>query len=399
MRNFYSDLGTSYRAAGVKAMMSGTNWFQWPWEIASQVGGDFTDSHHYYGGDQIGPGYGLGGLWTAHPPDAPGGPFARIGAMALPNTPVISSECGNNPPKTFRGAYPIGLAAVSSLQGWDALVGFAFSQSSQAQDALSDYEWESDPITVANWAAGALIYRRGDVKEAKQSALMLLPKDEQYALHWEDNGAKQFQNTVGFNIAIETHKVTVALADKVPVDLHPDFVMTPATAAAARLTQTLIRSDTGELQRDWSTGIGTIDTPRTQAAYGYLGSAKTPVKTASAAFGIETPFATIVLSSLSDVPILQSPRLLLVATARAENTAQASNLSNTKLVDPGHAPVLCEPVVGKVLFRTDRLHVELIPINADGTRQKPIECVVSNGVAILDLKASYQTLYYEIEVR
>ena len=63
-----------------------------------------------------------------------------------------------------------------------------------------------------------------------------------------------------------------------------------------------LKSDTGELWRDWAIGVGTLDTPRTQAAYGTLGESKRSWSTSDCTFDIDNPYATVVLSSTTGQP-------------------------------------------------------------------------------------------------
>ncbi len=395
-RDFYLDMHRHLRAVGVRIPINATNWAAWPWEIAAQADLDFMDGHHYYGGNQIGPGSGLGGLWLEHPPGLRGSPFAAIAGMALPGKPVASSEWGNNPPKEFRAAYPTGTAAIACLQGWDSFTGYAFSQSGDPRDTLSAFEWETDPVSVASMALGALIFRRGGVSPARETVAVTFPDGELGQLHGQNDGARAFRNSVGFNRAIEEHRVVVAASKEVPEALRAERVMTTVEACEQTLEGTDVRSDTGELWRDWRLGIGTVDTPRTQVAYGKLGEAGRPVQTGACVFRIRTPYAVAALTSLTAEPIRESRRLLLVAMARAENTGQASDLARTKIEERGTAPVICEPVEGTVSVNTTRGRLVMYPIAADGTRGRAIPVPFENGTAHLELAPDSRTIFYEV---
>jgi hypothetical protein len=402
MKQFFASLHEYDRHdLGLKIPINDSNWFFWPWQIACQSDGDFMDSHFYYGGDRIGAGYGLGGLWVANPPSGSGTPFGSIGAMALLGKPMTSSEYGNNPPKTYRSAYYVGFAAIACLQSWDSFTAFAYSQGGQPAQTLAPYEMESDPATIASLAAGALIYRRQDVQPAKQLAVMTLPGNEQYAFHWENNGEKAFQNTAGFNVALETHKVGVVLGDesKIPPDVHPVQIMTPASAFADKPETTELRSYTGELWRDWKLAVGMINTPRTQAAYGKLGESHKAWQTTDCNFDISTPYATVVLSSLTNQPIHASNHLLLTAVARAENFGMSFDLGQSRVVNQGKAPVFAEPVVGTLRFKTTAAHLSAWTLGSNGIRETEIPLYVHGGEATLPLKASDETLFYDIVVK
>ncbi|MBM3498605.1 MAG: hypothetical protein FJX74_08015 [Armatimonadetes bacterium] len=396
-KRFYRQSHDFFRRIGVRIPINATNWGHFTWIMAAQADLDYMDSHHYYGGDRIGPGSGLGGLWLNHPPGLPDSPFGRLGGFAVQGKPVTSSENGNNPPKTYRAAYQVGLAAAAAFQGWDSITGYAYSQAGSPRDTLSDFEWESDPASLASLAVGALLYRRGDVSPARETVAMLLPEEEILTLRWENGGEKQYWNTPGFNVALDQHRIAVSLPGQDPAALDPAETLTVDDALGYRHPNTETRSDTGELWRDWTLGVGTIDTPRTQVAYGKLGESATAWRTQDCAFDISTPFAVVALSSLTDEPLAASGRMLLTAVARAQNTGMAFNMARTKVTANGAAPVIAEPVVGTVRLRTTRPALALYPIRVDGTRGPGIELAVKDGLCEVPLTAASQTIFYEIE--
>jgi hypothetical protein len=284
------------------------------------------------------------------------------------------------------------------LQGYDSLTPFAYSQGQEPSGKLSDFEMESDPATVASIAAGALIYRRGDVSPGKELAVMFLPADEQYAMHWEDGYAKAFEHTAEFRAMVETHRVAVVYGDRMPEGAAaPAVTMTPGSAYAYRHEGTQLLSDTKEVWRDWGLGVGLINTPRTQAAYGFL--SKTPISTTDVSFDISTPFAAVSLSSLTMVPIKESGHLLLTAVARAEDANQTYNLSRTHLNTRGQMPVVAEPVVGVVTFATGEKALVARALMPNGERGVEVPVVVKDGKATLQLTAAAKTLFYEISGR
>ncbi|MFO8007643.1 MAG: cellulase family glycosylhydrolase, partial [Candidatus Brocadiia bacterium] len=398
-RRFYDKSHAFFRQIGVRIPINATNWAHFTWVMAAQAGQDFMDCHHYYAGNQIGPGHGMGGLWVSHPPGLPGAPFGKIGGFAVAGKPVASSECGNNPPKTYRAAYQFGLAAVAALQGWDCFTGYAFSQSGRPRDTLSAFEWETDPVTLASVAAGALLFRRGDVSPAEQTVVLRLPEQELYKLRWQDGGAKQHWNTAGFNAALEQHRVVVELPGQSTEGLDPARVLSPEDCWQYEHPGTVLESDTGQLWRDWELGVGTLDTPRSQAAYGNLGKSGRAWETSDCTFEISTPFAVAFLSSLTEQPIAESGDLLLVAAARAENTGMAFNMAGTDVVEKGGPPVIAEPVVGTVRIETSADVLLVRPIMADGSPGPGTPIPVQDGAATVELKPSHRTIFYRIEAR
>ena len=102
--------------------------------------------------------------------------------------------------------------------------------------------------------------------------------------------------------------------------------------------QSFVRSDTGELVRDWKQGIQTIDTPKTQAVAGWIGG-KT-LELSEATIQIDTRKAVVALTSIDEQPLSSSRHILITAMARA--------IPRT----PRLLPYLSEPVVGTITLRT-----------------------------------------------
>ena len=102
--------------------------------------------------------------------------------------------------------------------------------------------------------------------------------------------------------------------------------------------QSFVRSDTGELTRNWELGIQTIDTPRTQAVSGWIGGQT--LKTRDASFETQTKKAVIALTSVDNRPLAESRFILVTAVARA-------------VPSPGDRPPFrSEPVSSRITLRT-----------------------------------------------
>jgi hypothetical protein len=102
--------------------------------------------------------------------------------------------------------------------------------------------------------------------------------------------------------------------------------------------QTKVRSDTGELERDWAAGTETIDTSLTQAAMGWIGGR--PIALHDVEIRILTPKATVALTSLDHQPLAQSKKILLTVVAQVA-------------ASPGNKlPFLAQPVTGQIALRS-----------------------------------------------
>jgi hypothetical protein len=401
MDSFGKRMESGFRGFGLKIPTCRNNWYAWTWELVPQVAGDYMDIHHYYGGEGFGAGSGLGDSWTVHSPYVIEGPWGKIAGAAIAGKPLTVSECGHNPPQTYRSAYYPAFAAIACLQGWDSITGYAYSQSAGPWEDFNSwdtgaYEWEADPATIASFAAGALIYRGQCVKPAEETAVITLPQSEIHNLRWQDDGKLKHYNLPEFNAMVETMKTVVCLGDEPPKGLKPAKEMTVESAAEYTQKGTELKSCTGEMWRDWAKGIGWIDTPKSQSCYGYFRNAAKPVKTSSCEFSIDTPFATLSLSSLDALPIGNSKHLLLTAVARVEATGMCFSMNQDKVISRGRAPMLAEPVVGSVSFKTGAKSLAAAPVMADGSKGATVKLAIANGTATVKLTAASQTLFYEI---
>ena len=164
---------------------------------------------------------------------------------------------------------------------------------------------------------------------------------------------EQSQLTIGIPAVKELPwlKPTETPADATIVtDLNRDFIPTG---------QTFVRSDTGQLTRNWKDGIQTIDTPKTQAVSGWI-RGKT-ISLGDTKFRFETKKAVVALTSLDNMPLSSSRMIMITAVART-------------VPGPGsRMPFLSEPVVGTITLRTKTNDLQLLSLGADHHVQERLD--------------------------
>jgi hypothetical protein len=149
--------------------------------------------------------------------------------------------------------------------------------------------------------------------------------------------------------------------------------------------QSFVRSDTGELTRDWEQGIHTIDSPRTQAVSGWVGG-KT-LRTKDASFDVTTPKAVVALSSVDDRPLPESHLVMVSAVARA-------------VASPGNkGPYLSEPVHARIVLRTKVDDLELLSMTADGRVASRPHVEYRDGTLTIEIPAAGGTHWYVLRSR
>jgi hypothetical protein len=184
-----------------------------------------------------------------------------------------------------------------------------------------------------------------------------------------------------------------------------------------------LTSDTGQLKWDWGQGMFKIDTPRTQGGVGFIkgegqgkgegeggnqGKEVGAVLAAGQTAGLitndlriypSTEFSSIFVSSLDKKPIRQSGRLLLTATARAENTGQKYNAAKTQLKEVGGAPVLVEGVDAKIWINTKSRSAKVYALDLAGNRKKGVATQKVNGGVSFCLSSANNALFYEVVIK
>ncbi len=237
-----------------------------------------------------------------------------------------------------RHATPLYIAGSASFQGWDALMQFAYSQG-PLNDRGGPNVWQSfnDPSLLATLPAAALLFRRHDVKEAR-TAYVFAPTQEQLF-----GKLISPANSVALRSATEKGKLVIAMPSTKEL---PWLVKSEAPPGANIITDpnksvidpdaSEAQSDTGELRRNWDQGIYTIDTPRTQAAMGWVGGKR--IALADVEISLETRNATVAVQSLDGDNIRTSRSLMISLGARA--APEAGN----------RVPFHMEPVLGRLII-------------------------------------------------
>lgn len=245
-------------------------------------------------------------------------------------------------PVPDRHAIPLYVAACASHQGWDALMQYAYAQIPMADGGFpSNWHAYNDPALIATLPAAALLYRQGHVHEATTTYVYQPTKKQ---LFYQ---ATSPANSVALRTAAEKGKLVIAMpqteelpwlkASPIPrgAKLIHDPNLSLLDAQATEAT-----SDTGELRRNWQKGVFTIDTPRTQAAMGWIGGEK--ITLADVEIDARTRNATVAVQSLDGLAIAKSGDLMISLGARSVPE------------DGNRMPFHSEPVEGQLIIRAPK---------------------------------------------
>jgi hypothetical protein len=197
-----------------------------------------------------------------------------IGGAQVAGKPLSVTEWNVEYPTRDRFVAPLYVAAIASLQGWDApmIVSYAGNPLAPPDHPDARSTW-NDPALTALMPAAAMLFRGRHVREAIKTYRFDLTREN---LYFERTSP---ETSVAIRTLVEQSKLTLGLAD-IP-ELGWDDALSTRSPDAIPFAdpghdflppgQTFVVSDTGELRRDWSAGVETIDAPLSQAALGWVG--------------------------------------------------------------------------------------------------------------------------------
>ena len=331
---FDVELISNLRALGVRVpIVTTSTWGENPLSsLPALTTGDIVDAHAYGGASELG----------RNPLDAPN-MVDWLAAAQVVGRPLSVTEWNVEPfPVSDRGTIPLYIAASACLQGWDAVMQYAYSQLSlDGPGSAGNWEAHDDPALMAVMPAAALLYRRGDVREADRLYVFAPGERRLY-----DESVSP-ETSVALRTAVEKGRLVIALPKTRELPwLRPSAIPAGATVVTDPNVSLVARdsveamSDTGELRRDWKRGIYTIDTPLTQAAMGRIGGRE--IRLADVDFGLVTGEASVAVQSLDGRWIGNSRDILISLGARAQPM-------------PGNTlPFRSEPVEGRLAIRAPR---------------------------------------------
>lgn len=154
-----------------------------------------------------------------------------------------------------------------------------------------------------------------------------------------------------------------------------------------------IRSVTGELYWNYGRGYLTANTPRMQAAQGFL--AEVPVKLADCQINSSNRCASILVASWDGRPLRESRHILITAVGRVRNTDMAYSRGGQRLIAIGKPPVLLEGVRGTVrLARSGPCIVTAL--SPYGYKTADVRATVEGGATVVPLDGRNKAAYYDV---
>lgn len=396
---YYLEMIGYMRSIGVKIPITGTNWANTPNLLAVQLVTDFTDSHTYWA-----PNFGDQRKFSNRMMTAETQTF--IDTLSISRTldrPFFVSEWDEPWPYEWRAEAPLYLAAVGAFQGWGGFAIHTYRYGTNKTEAVTGklgrdivignsyyrgiFDTYNDPAKYGLFYHAALLFRRGDVKEGRQSVGMRFD-----SLDDRDIGMLSYTEMPALRLISERHRFgTVVPGCKEVQDITIGHDKPSVDQSFGEVI-----SDTGELGRSFEKKYGWIDTASTKAVYGMTG-AQGEIALTDVSITVENDFATVALSSLTSKPISCSENILLTAVGRADNAGSVYNEDHTTLLDSGRSPVECEVIRARISIRTNIQPVRIWSVDDEGYLTGVIPSDYEDGVLTFEIGNEHESIYYLIQ--
>lgn len=289
-----------------------------------------------------------------------------LALMRVAGKAYTISEYNHPAPNDYRAECMPMSCAFAALQDWDGIYEFDFGNTPTdwSSAKINGYfQMVSDPAKLAWMPIAANLLVRGDVQPAKGEVRLRVPKSQMVALLAE------------FRSSVDGIWQKAGLSRKAAIMKRTAVEWTDGKELeAAKLTvpeQGPVVSDTGELS--WQADkdqpdIFRVDTPKTKVVLGHV--AGTMVKIGDISFQVgatSNGWAAVGLTSMDNLPLGQSKRMLLVAMSKVENqNMQWSTDRKTVGNKWGTGPTIAEQV--KVDLTMPGRKLQVFPLDGSGKR-------------------------------
>ncbi len=361
-RQTYAEL-TDYvkNELGFKGLVTASNWKaaddttglaieRWTYTVT-----DVIDRHGYFGGTHKGERSAYSVLAghqfkdraaVLEPSETP------LGYTQLMGRPHIHSENAWNKPNRLNADSQLLISSYCALQGVDGW--FMFAAHSGDWNKRPTNKWPMFlPSHYGQSPAAALQYRRGDVEESEAVLRQVQTADELFQPGQggiiegknddfrikEAPKATNPGSIAGFDpLSYYVGRVERAI---VGVDGVPRNLKNKAIDLSRYIDRNrkLVTSITNQLRWDYGKGLVTVNTPRSQAATGFLSKVGT-IKLGDVQIASGNHYGTVHVISLDGKPLAQSRRILIQAFTREQMYGFRS--SGSRITDLGSAPINIE---------------------------------------------------------
>lgn len=405
-RAFLEEYYKFLREIGVKVPICGTNLELTAGDLWASQNMDFMNDHTYFGSSSCG-----GGFWQPNDVSCVKQPltgvslFGEIIHSRLADKPIVCTEWSFVYPNIYRAeGYPF-TAAFTAYQAIDAMFSFDWSgaylpnlQLVADDPRIVCLSQMADPSTWGLSQAAAIAVLRGDIKPAQKEVVLKYSEDD----IWSNR--RQLALSVSF--LYQMAMVSIELPKPGAKNEWPLETGKDAKTLYQQAIQKLglesgpdyIVSDTKELIRFAEPSLMLVDTPKSQFATGALSSMGSAPRRNLSAFKVTSsmPFATLTFSSLDNLPLAQSKRILCCAVGNSANAKAVIDQNGYK--EPQKGPVLSEPFYAIISAKqVPGCSLKVYTLSPDtGDRTGELKTTAANGTESFTIDKDTKTMYLEL---
>ena len=378
--------------AGVRALISGGNWWDNTAQAYEREALEVVDNHGY--GDHPQPSYQKLPFHVNQASDIKSGnPTYNEPMMKAPTRilgkPFTITEYNYCPPNKFRGDGGLMMGAYASLQDWDALYRFAWSHSRDGMfgdHAVRGFDICRDPIGQLTERQVVLMFGRGDVAPAKETYGYGVTKDEAFGRGLGDmwaNGLFPHPFTqLGYTSRIGSYTTDNGESPK----LACAKTWTAATKNAIPKFAGETVSDTKEIRISTKAGDLSVNSPRTAAV---CSIDRHDLSAGPLAVSGATTFCSVSASAMDGAPLAKSRRVLVLHITDVVNTDMS--FTNDKRTDTkawGNLPYLAKTGSAKVSLKNANAGLSLYALASDGTRMRKVPAKYVDGAYVFTVSVA-----------
>ena len=393
---------------GVKSVITST---QVSYSQPSTYDGmDFYDNHAYWQHPQIGVFWKQNTISMVNDPN--GGTLTNLAARRFAGKPYTISEY-NHPYPSFYGAegQPM-LHAYAAFQGWDGVFAYSWNNRINEEPESMEYFFSYAARTdcLAHFDACAAMFLRGDVEEASESQVAVVPL-KAFEDEWisKPSRAGEIVKIIQDNTGLTREAM---LTGKTFIDVHGDKASSfPEKEAAAVKV-----SDTKQIEwnnEDPEKGMFLVRTPNVKLFSGFpegrkadLGDGVT-LEIGKTKLG----WATVSLTSKEGNGFAEGTTSLLVATGYTHNKdakfkreldkdGNPTTTISSRWYDWGTGPMMTEGIPAKVTLPSAADATSCWALDESGARKAEVPVKKdADGKAVIEIGAEYQTVWYEVTVK
>jgi uncharacterized protein (TIGR03382 family) len=318
-------------------------------------------------------------------------PF-RWGFQQVDDLPFAMSEWTHGAPGEFRAEGPPIYAFYGmGLQGWDASLHFTYGSRT---DFSTSWDFNPTynvglPVQMLQYPALATAVHQRHLRQGAPAATRRFSTDQAFSGRnaLEHPGDSAWPGTDNVTIPPQIFalgRIANTVADGAATSERSDW------SQGWNSAQKTVTANTGELRWDYGQRIVEVTAAKTQGVIGFAGGKSFDLPSVSVS--VTTPFVSLLITALDDLPIDESRRVLVTAVAREKWTgSEIEGVGpGARLVSLGGPPLMLEPVQASLRFSTAFDSAQALDVQGREVA-KPL-APGADGTYTLD--GRYATVYY-----